>query len=209
MEIISNFIVFEGGDGSGTTTQLKLLSERLKNTANFPYFPTFEPTDGDIGKIIRRALKKESVLEPNTLAFLFAADRNEHLTAKNGILERVERGEFVICDRYALSSLVYQGIECGDELPIFINSLFPAPELTFFLDIDPKIALDRMKNRPSLDIYEHHEFQEKVRHKYLSLIRIYRGNGARVEIIDASQSPQEIADQIWSITAGLPIFKKR
>jgi len=207
MQIISNFIVFEGGDGSGTTTQLKLISERLKNIENFKFFPTFEPTDGQIGKIIRSVLKKEMVLKPDTLALLFAGDRNEHLEAKDGILERVNRGEFVISDRYALSSLVYQGIECGDELPLFINSIFPAPEVTFFLDIDPQIALDRMKDRPFLEIYEYHEFQEKVREKYISLIRIYRSDGARVEIIDASKPPDEVAQEIWSIVSSLPIFK--
>jgi len=209
MEIISNFIVFEGGDGSGTTTQMNMLCERLKNIKDFSFFPSFEPTDGQIGKIIRSALKKEAVLKPHTLALLFAADRNEHLEAKDGILARVERGEFVISDRYALSSLVYQGIECGDELPLFINSLFPAPEVTIFLDIDPKIALERMKDRKTLEIYEYHEFQEKVREKYHSLIRIYRGGGARVEIIDASQTPGEVADQVWSIVCALPIFKKK
>ena len=209
MEILSNFIVFEGGDGSGTTTQLNMLCERLKNMENIPFFPTFEPTGGQIGKIIRSALKKEAVLEPSTLALLFAADRNEHLNAENGILERVKRGEFVISDRYTLSSLVYQGIECGDDLPLYINSLFPAPEVTFFLDIDPKIAMERMKDRPSLEIYEYREFQEKVREKYKSLINIYREKGARVEVIDASQSAQKASDQIWSILSLLPIFKVR
>ncbi|MCL2210527.1 MAG: dTMP kinase [Treponema sp.] len=208
MEIIPNFVVFEGGDGSGTTTQLKMLCDRLKNIENFPFFSTFEPTEGQIGKIIRSTLKKETFLQPNTLALLFAADRNEHLDAKDGIMERAKRGEFVVSDRYALSSLVYQGIECGDELPLFINSLFPAPEVTIFLDIDPKIAMDRMKNRSSLEIYEYHEFQEKVRHKYISLIRIYRRNGARVETIDASLSAQEVSDQVWSIVSSLPIFKQ-
>jgi len=209
MDIISNFIVFEGGDGSGTTTQLNLLSERLKTIENFKFFSTFEPTDGQIGKIIRSALKKETPLKPNTLALLFGADRNEHLNGKNGIIERVKRGEFVISDRFTLSSLVYQGIECGDELPFFINSLFPAPEVTFFFDIDPEIALERMKNRQTHEIYEYREFQEKVRLKYKSLIRIYRGNGARVEIIDASQTAQQVADQVWSIISSLPIFKEQ
>jgi len=209
MDVISNFVVFEGGDGSGTTTQLSILSDRLKTLDNFPFFATFEPTRGEIGKIIRSALKKEAVLKPNTLALLFAADRNEHLEAKDGIIDRVKRGELVISDRFTLSSLVYQGIECGDELPLFINSLFPAPEVTIFLDIDPQIAMERMKNRPSYEIYEYSEFQEKVRNKYKSLIRIYREQGARVEILDASLSPQEIADQVWSIISGLPIFKKK
>jgi len=207
MEIISNFAVFEGGDGSGTTTQLSLLEERLKNSKKPAFFSTFEPTEGQIGRIIRSALKKELPLKPQTLAMLFAADRNEHLYGVNGILEHVKKGSFVVSDRYALSSLVYQGLECGDDLPAFLNDRFPAPEITFFLDIDVEIALNRMKNRSTLEIYEYREFQEKVREKYLSLIKIYRNSGARVEIIDASKSAREVADQVWSILTLLPIFK--
>jgi dTMP kinase len=206
MEIIPNFVVFEGGDGSGTTTQLSLLKERLKNTEKPVFFPTFEPTDGHIGKIIRSALKKEVVLKPQTLAMLFSADRNEHLNGENGILARVKRGELVVSDRFTLSSLVYQGIECGDELPTALNSRFSAPELTIFFDIDPKIAVNRMSKRGSLEIYEYLEFQEKVRQKYISAIEDCKKAGARVEIIDSSKTIEEVADKVWSIISKMPIF---
>ncbi|WP_461246746.1 dTMP kinase [Treponema sp. R6D11] len=207
MEIIPNFVVFEGGDGSGTTTQLAMLSERLRKSNKPVFFPTFEPTDGQIGKIIRSALKKEMILKPETLAMLFAADRNEHLTARDGILNRVKHGELVVSDRYVLSSLVYQGIECGDDLPTALNSRFAAPELTFFFDIDPKIAINRMSKRGSLEIYEYLEFQEKVRQKYISAVDDYKKNGARVEIIDSSKTITEVADRVWSIISKMPIFK--
>jgi len=206
MEIIPNFVVFEGGDGSGTTTQLSRLAERLKNTEKPVFFPTFEPTDGQIGKLIRSALKKDLILKPETLAMLFAADRNEHLNSQNGILAHVNRGELVVSDRFVLSSLVYQGIECGNELPNVLNSRFAAPELTIFLDVDPKIAINRMSKRGSLEIYEYLEFQEKVRQKYKSAVDDYRKNGARVEIIDSSKTIEEVADQVWSMLLGLPIF---
>jgi len=206
MEIIPNFVVFEGGDGSGTTTQLSLLEERLKNTEKPVFFPTFEPTDGQIGKIIRSALKKETVLRPQTLAMLFAADRNEHLSGENGILARANRGELVVSDRFTLSSLVYQGIECGEELPFALNARFPAPELTIFFDIDPKIAINRMSKRGSLEIYEYLEFQEKVRQKYISALENYKKAGARVEIIDSSKTIEEVADKVWSIISKMPIF---
>ena len=206
MEIIPNFVVFEGGDGSGTTTQLSMLVERLKNMEKPVFFPTFEPTDGQIGKLIRSALKKDLILKPQTLAMLFAADRNEHLNGQDGILAHVNRGELVVSDRFVLSSLVYQGIECGDELPSVLNSRFPAPELTIFLDVDPKIAINRMSKRGTLEIYEYLEFQEKVRQKYKSAVDDYRKNGARVEIIDSSKTIEEVADQVWSMLLGLPIF---
>jgi dTMP kinase len=206
MEIIPNFVVFEGGDGSGTTTQLSMLSERLKKIDKPVFFPTFEPTDGQIGKIIRSALKKELILKPQTLAMLFSADRNEHLNAQDGILAHASRGELVVSDRYVLSSLVYQGIECGNELSAALNSRFAAPELTIFFDIDPKIAINRMSKRGSLEIYEYLEFQEKVRQKYKSAVEDYKKADARVEIIDSSKSIEEVADQVWSIISKMPIF---
>jgi len=206
MEIIPNFVVFEGGDGSGTSTQLSMLKNRLKNIEKPLIFPTFEPTDGQIGKLIRSALKKELFFKPETLAMLFSADRNEHLYGQDGILTHVNRGELAVSDRYVLSSLVYQGIECGDELPSLLNSRFPAPEITIFFDIEPEIAIERLKNRDSLEIYEYREFQEKVRQKYKSAITQYRKNGARVEIIDASKTAAEVAERVWSILSVMPIF---
>lgn len=197
MQIIKNFIAIEGADGSGTTTQLNLLEERLKNSGNIDFFTTFEPTSGHIGRLIRSALKKEVGFDPKTLCYLFAADRHEHLHGKDGIIERAEKGCLVISDRYALSSLVYQGIECGDELPLALNSGFPAPEITLFFDLKPEIAQKRMENRSSLEIYEYLDFQKKVYEKYLAVIESYAAGGARVEIIDASKSIEEVADTVW------------
>ncbi|MDR0502411.1 MAG: dTMP kinase [Treponema sp.] len=210
MKIISNFAVFEGGDGSGTTTQLSLLTERFKTLKKPVFYPTFEPTDGQIGKIIRAALKEAAPVENETLAMLFAADRNEHLYKSEGIIERAKRGELVISDRFALSSLVYQGIDCaascGGELPGLLNWRFPAPEMTIFLDVEPEIAISRMKGRAELEIYEYLDFQRMVRARYRSVIEIYREKGAKVEIIDACKSAREVADQVWSIICQMPIF---
>jgi len=208
MNIIPNFAVFEGGDGSGTTTQMSMLCDRFKNIEKPIFFPTFEPTDGRIGKLIRAALKKEISLEPETLAVLFAADRNEHLHAPDGILERANRGEFVLSDRYVLSSLVYQGIECGYELPYSLNSRYPAPETLIFLDVEPETAIRRVKERTSSEIYDYLEFQTLVREKYLSSLEIYRSAGVRVEVIDASKKVQEVADRVWSILCQMPILKR-
>jgi len=209
MEILKNFTVFEGLDGSGTSTQLAMLEQKLADKAfKGPTFKvTFEPTDGAIGKLIRSVLKKNLVLRADTLARLFAADRGEHLFAAGGIIERSERGELVICDRYTLSSLVYQGIECGMELPRSLNEAFPAPELLLFFDIDPGLAQQRMAARPSLDIFEHIEFQEKVRRQYHALFDEYRKAGSRVEIIDASQSVEKVAEDVWNAIAKMPIIK--
>lgn len=207
MEIIPNFAVFEGGDGTGTTSQLTLLKERLKDSKKPVFFPTFEPTEGSIGSIIRKALKKEIAVKPQTLAMLFAADRNEHLYGQNGLVDAAQNGCLVVSDRYVPSSLVYQGIECGDELPLSLNSRFPAPEVLLFFDLDPKIALARLQGRSSLEMYEYLDFQAKVREKYLSLLNSYSGAGVRVEIIDASKNMQEVSEQVWSVLSKMPIFK--
>jgi dTMP kinase len=211
MEILGNFVVFEGGDGSGTSTQLALLGKRFADNcpqAGF-FFPTAEPTRGAIGQLIRSALKNDPALRPETLARLFAADRSEHLYTTDGVVERCLRAELVVCDRYVLSSLVYQGIDCGEELPRCLNVPFPAPELLLFFDIDPQIALERLRSRQSLEIFEHLEFQKKVRERYHSLLGEYRAAGVRVETIDASQSIEKVADDVWSALSKMPIIRYR
>ena len=210
MEILANFAVFEGGDGSGTSTQLALLREKFAAcpAAGPFFFSTFEPTGGEIGKLIRSALKNDPPLQAQTLARLFAADRNEHLYAPDGIVERCRRGELVVCDRYILSSLAYQGIECGLDLPQSLNSAFPVPELLLFFDIDPLVSQERLRGRPSLEIYEHLEFQKKVREQYLSLLDGYRNAGVRLVVIDASQSPEKVAGEVWSALSKMPILKQ-
>ena len=211
MEILSNFAVFEGGDGSGTSTQLSLLQQKFDaKRLNVPvFYATSEPTKGIIGLLIRSALKNEPSLCADTLARLFAADRNEHIYAPGGILERCRNSELVVCDRYTLSSLVYQGIECGEDLPRSLNSSFPAPELLLFFDLDPEIALDRLKQRPSLEIFEHLDFQKKVRERYHSLLGKYRNDGSRVEVIDAAQNVEKVAEDVWQAVSKMPIFNKR
>jgi dTMP kinase len=101
---------------------------------------------------------------------------------------------------------VYQGLECGDELPGALNSQFPAPELILFFDLDPEIARQRIKDRPELEIYEYPEFQIKVRSRYLALLPLFRSRGSRVETIDASRPPAEVAEEVWSVIRKMPII---
>jgi dTMP kinase len=208
MKILTNFAVFEGGDGSGTTTQLELLKRRLSPENGGPvFFPTCEPTGGPIGRLIRQALGRDLRFEQETIARLFAADRAEHLYAPGGIVERAERGELVISDRYVPSSLVYQGLACGGELPRILNEDFPAPELVLFFDIEPESALERMKNRTKLEIYEYLEFQIEVRKRYRDVLSSFSGGGSEVAIIDASPPPDRVAEEVWSILSRMPILK--
>jgi len=229
MEILRNFAVFEGADGSGTTTQLNILeavfhpnqiskdhfyaadpkqgyiSSRRPELP--PLYKTCEPTDGIIGRIIRSGLKKESVLLPETIARLFAADRNEHLYGPDGVVERCGRGELVVSDRYLPSSLVYQGITCGEELPATLNSRFPGPELLIYFDIDPETAQKRMASREYKEIYEKLDFQVLVRQRYKALLPIFQSSGVMVEIIDSSAPLDEVAGQVWSVIQKMSIFK--
>jgi dTMP kinase len=210
-EILRNFVVFEGGDGSGTTTQLGLLRERFdsgKDDALLPpLYNTFEPTNGPVGKLIRSVLRGETTLLPETLARLFAGDRHEHLHTPEGIGRRCGRGELVVCDRYVLSSLVYQGISCGEELPRSLNDSFPFPELTLFFDLDPELAQKRLEDRRIKEIYENLDFQIQVRERYYRALDWYRDRGGRVELIDASRKPGEVAGTVWGFIQKLPIME--
>jgi dTMP kinase len=211
MKILKNFVVFEGIDGSGTTTQIGILEDffrRNESRLNLPpLYTTFEPTNGSIGKLIRQALRGEIALAPKTAALLFAADRNEHLYGPEGVAERCGRGELVVSDRYLPSSLVYQGITCGEEFPALLNRDFPAPELLLFFDIDPAAAQKRIAGRGHRDIFEYMNFQIKARERYKALLPEFSEAGVMVETIDASGSPEEVGAMVWSAIEKMPIFK--
>ncbi len=209
--VLHNFVTLEGGDGSGTSTQLALIRNRLEKVrvrgAKLPFHVTFEPTDGPVGTLVRSALRHDAVLESQTVARLFAADRGEHLYSRDGIVARAARGELVVCDRYVPSSLVYQGLDCGEDLPSRLNGDFPPPELILYFDIDPRVACERFADRPIKDIYERLDFQIRVRERYEAILPAYAAAGSRLVRIDASRSVQEVADQIWSAMETLPILR--
>ena len=212
MKILENFVVFEGCDGSGTTTQLTILENffhhhRDENSLP-PLHKTNEPTNSSIGKLIRLHLRKELGLLPETAAMLFAADRNEHVNGKDGIAERCARGELVVCDRYVMSSFVYQGIECGEALPRRLNSSFPMPQMLIFFDVDSGTAQERMAGRKVKERYEYQEFQEKVRARYKALLNEFAESGVIVETVDASKTSDEVAKEVWRILQKLPLFRR-
>jgi dTMP kinase len=204
MGILRNFAVLEGIDGSGTSTQMELLKGRFAARPLPVLHITAEPTGGELGQLIRRALRGELRLLPETLARLFAADRGEHLYGRGGIVERAGRGELVVCDRYVPSSLVYQGLECGEDLPRALNSPFPDPELILFFDLDPHIAAERIRGRRDRDIYEYLEFQIKVRDRYQTLLPVFRARGSAVVRLDASRRPEEVAGELWAALKTMP-----
>lgn len=196
--IIKNFIVFEGIDGAGTTTQIKLLAEKLGQEK---VWQTAEPTDKETGKFLRKMLKGNFAVSEKTASYLFAADRCEHIFGKNGILEQTEKGKIVLSDRYFFSSLAYQSVTCGKELPELLNSPFPLPEILFYFKIDPEISLSRVESRgEAKEIYEKIDFQKKTAALYDAVMQEYKGaKGAGMKLIevDASKSIQEISEFIY------------
>lgn len=197
--ILKNFIVFEGIDGAGTSTQIKKICE--KNPQKF--FQTAEPTSLETGKFLRRMLGGEFSVDEKTNSFLFAADRAEHLYGKNGIIEQINNGKTVISDRYLFSSLAYQSISCGEELPKLLNSTFPLPEILFFFEIDPEISLKRVDSRnEKKEIYEKIETQKKIALEYEKIISEYENNPSctmKIIRIDATKSIDEISETISKI----------
>ena len=161
-----SYIVFEGLDGAGTTTQANLLAQKYRNSGSSVLL-TCEPTNSEIGKLIRQILRGDIKITPRSLAFLFAADRDNHLyNLVDGIVSAAEKGGIVVSDRYFFSSLAYQSIDAPYSEVEIINSLFPFPEIVIYIDTPPDVCIDRIANREIRDDFETLEFQEKVYNLY-------------------------------------------
>jgi dTMP kinase len=195
-EILERFVVFEGIDGTGTTTQLARLQKRLAAAA-CPHTVSCEPTNGPIGTLIRESLAGTVPLHPHTVARLFAADRGEHLYGNGGIVASISAGLLAISDRYLFSSLAYQGLTCGQALPSALNAGFPLPRLLLFFDLDPIAAMDRMAGRSKLDIYENLEFQQQVAAAYRQAIGNFEATGMQIVRIDAALQPEAVEQAVW------------
>ena len=205
--VLKNFIVFEGLDGAGTTTQIKKIAQKFPQEK---LFISAEPTSNQTGLFLRKILKGEFSVNEKTSSFLFAADRCEHLYGKNGILEQISNGKVAITDRYIFSSLAYQSVTCGKELPELLNSSFPLPEILFYFKINPEISLKRVENRgEQKEIYEKIEFQKKTSQIYDSIMNEYsnpqKSQGMKIVTIDAEKSIEEISEIIYSYLE--PLFR--
>lgn len=204
--ILKNFIVFEGIDGAGTSTQINELKKRPDSDR---FFFTTEPTDSETGKFLRQMLKGSVKLDPKTSAYLFAADRNEHLYGNSGtncgIVEKAAAGKIVVSDRYLFSSLTYQSVTCGEELPRMLNSNFPLPEILFFFEIDPETSLKRVDSRGGREIYEEVEFLRQTEERYKKVIDEYekKNTGMKIVRLDASRPIEEVKAVIDRELSGL------
>jgi dTMP kinase len=195
------FIVFEGLDGSGKSTQIKYLANKLL-TKGLKVYETCEPTDSPIGSLIHQIMIGRIHSDQKTIAALFVADRIDHLLNDvNGIYDKVMNGVIVISDRYYFSSYAYHGIHIPIEWVINANSLSEEilrPDINIFLDLSPEKCLDRLnKERWHFELYENIENMRSVRKKYLESFKILKDK-EKVIIINADTYPNEIAENIWN-----------
>ena len=206
-QVLDNFVVLEGLDGAGTTTQLQLIEEKLTELS-IPHLCTFEPTDGTIGRVIRSILKGEIEAQAETIALLFAADRHEHIyNPEEGLAAHLARGRVVVCDRYLFSSLAYQGSICDFDRVLSLNNDFPLPCHLIFLDTSIELSQQRLGQRKKRELFDPRDLQPQVLAGYLKSFKLYENLGMELHRIKGSRKPDEIFKELWSIIASLPIVK--
>jgi len=202
------FIVLEGLDGAGTTTQLRLAAQKL-GERHLPHCCTSEPTAGPLGRIIRDILAHRLKTHPRTLALLFAADRTEHLHEPGtGILDRLKRGELVICDRYLFSSLAYQSLDCDFEFVYALNREFIIPRHLVFLDTPIELSQSRLAARSAGDteLFEALGVQSRILANYGRAFELYREAGMQLHRIDGSIPADEVFWKFWKIIESVPML---
>ena len=200
------FIVLEGIDGAGKTTQAELLEAHLKALGR-KVFRTAEPTAYPTGVALRQALGGKVKKTECEMATMFVLDRIAHNThPTEGIAALLESGQDIICDRYYYSTLAYQGHATDYEWTKGMNLNCPEirkPDLCIYLDLTPDQSLERIsRGRDSVEIYENHETLGRVRAAFM---RVFEDLGKcdNIKIVNAYRSPEEIAEEIADIIDSL------
>ena len=194
-KILRSFIVFEGLDGAGTTTQIRNLA-RYYEFNKREYFITNEPTGGPIGQLVRQVLQKKVVTTPDALALLYAADRSDHLyNPSYGIVRMLDEGRIVMSDRYFYSSIAYQSVECDKSLVRTINN-FPSPEFLIFIDTPVEDCMKRIEKRgEEKELSDREEFPTQVRKTYLQELERLP-SGVNLLVVDGRASIEETEAEI-------------
>ena len=195
------FIVIEGLDGSGKTTQIRLLAERLRSLGR-EVAETAEPTASATGGLIRDALSGFTPRTGTEIAALFMADRVAHnVNPVNGIGKMLSEGKDVICDRYYYSSMAYQGTVSDPEWVFHINADCPEirkPDLCVFLDLDDEECVRRMeRGRAFREIYENENALIAIRKRYYETFRRLEGRD-RIRVVDAARAPETVAEDVFA-----------
>jgi dTMP kinase len=207
------FIVLEGLDGAGTTTQARRLATVLRaagRAAGRAVHVTAEPSGGPVGQLARLVLTKrllgapgQAGFDPAALALLFAADRLDHLSVE--VLPRLAAGEDVISDRYTLSSLAYQSLTTGDLAWVeALNARARTPDLTLFLRVTPDVAFARRQaENGGGELFEVPEFQREVARAYDRCVERLRERGERVVVVDGERPVEEVTAALQAAVAAL------
>jgi len=187
------FIVLEGIDGSGTTTQLGLLERHLAGRGRRVH-PTREPSQGPVGRLLREILlgghqnPDGAPADGLAMALLFAADRRDHL--RREIEPALAAGADVVSDRYLLSSLAYQAQEAERAWVASLARDIRAPDLTLLLDLPIETAAARRRDAGrALERYDADEIQARVASRYRELV----AGDPRATVVDARGSIEEVA----------------
>lgn len=204
MSILKSFIVFEGLDGAGTTTQARNLARYYEFNSR-AYFATAEPTSNPIGKLVREVLQKKVTTTPEALAYLYAADRSDHLyNPTYGIARILQEGRIVISDRYFYSSLAYQGVECDIDLVRTINA-FPHPEALIFIDTPVEDCLERIERRgEEKELFDRENFLRAVRNNYLEELKRLPDE-VNVLVVDGRKSIEETESEIRRFLSSISL----
>jgi dTMP kinase len=196
------FVVLEGLDGAGTTTQARLLAAALRATGR-TVLQTFEPTNRAVGRLIRQVLRSDpGAPGTTTLPYLFAADRHDHLVGE--IEPALSRGEFVISDRYYPSSMAYQSLEAPLARIVELNREFRSPDALIFLRVPVEVALARIHHRagaadaPPAEVYEKREALVRVASAYDQVLALLRRRGERVIELDGTRPLEDVAAMVWA-----------
>jgi dTMP kinase len=205
------FIAFEGLDGSGKSTQVKLLANKLKENG-LNVYTTAEPTQSRIGAIIKDIFRHKMEADHRTIAALYVADRLDHLTNKtDGVLKKLEEGYTVITDRYYFSSYAYHGVHMNMDWVIEANSLsveLLRPDLTIYIDISPEKSMHRLnKGRSATELYETIDNLKKVREKYFEAFDKVKEK-EKVFITNGDRPEEEISNDIWKEISKIVELKK-
>lgn len=199
------FIDIEGLDGSGSSTQVRWVNKELEELGINPYL-TSEPSNGPIGNLARSALKGEfDSLPPASIQLLFAADRGQHLEKE--IIPRLKKGEMVITDRYAWSSIAYGSIDLPQTWLFDLNKDFILPDLSIFLEVAPDVCLERIaKENKGVELFEEEEKLEQAWSTYHSLASKYWW--AQIILINGGSQRSKVTQEILSIISRQPKFRK-
>lgn len=189
------FLVLEGLDGAGTTTQLRLLTDHLQRRGH-RVLATHEPTDRPIGQLIRRVLRAEpGAPSPRCLPWLFAADRADHLEGR--IEPALRAGTWVLSDRYVPSSLAYQSLAMDFDEVYSFNQSFRVPDLTLFLAVPVHVALERILQRDApREIFEVEDRLQAVAERYDQVLQRLKDRGDPWAVLDGTLPVDEVHRQV-------------